>query len=314
MKRVLVIGGSYFAGRVFVELLSPLKRYQIYVFNRGHLSMGIPGVEQITGDREIPDQISANMPDHHWDAVIDFCAYTPMVIDTLIDNMPGTIGHYIFISTTSVYAPSKTVPVRENAPKVNAPQPELGIFKDYGYHKWLAERTLENHCHKKNIPFTILRPAIIYGRYNYAPRESFFFDHAISGRPLVVPDNQNVYYSFVWVEDMAEMIIACLENPSTRGQTYNLASVESFSYATMADVIEEVCGRKIKRRTLSMEAILDEQVPMPFPPDSHLLYDGGRMNRALGFEHTPFILGMASTWRDYKRVIRHRKAREQCTA
>lgn len=314
MKRLLVIGGSYFAGRVFVELLSRLERYQIYVFNRGHLSIGIPGVEQITGDREIPAHISATLPDHHWDAVVDFCAYTPTVIDTLLDNLPGTIGHYIFISTTAVYAPTAAVPVTEKAPKVNAPQPELGIFEEYGYQKWLAECTLEKRCRDKNIPCTILRPAIIYGRYNYAPRESFFFDHAVAGKPLVVPDNPNIHYSFVWVEDMAEIIITCLANQSVWGQAYNVASEEMFSYTTMADVIEEVCGRKIRRRVLNMDEILRQRIPMPFPPDSHLLYDGSRLNRTLAYEHTPFILGMASTWRDYQRVIRRRQSRTQRTA
>ena len=194
MKHILVIGGSYFAGRVFVEALFSAGQYKIHVFNRGNLPMGIEGVEQIVGDREIPANISQGIPNRHWDAVVDFCAYAPAHITNLLHSIPGTVGHYIYISTTSVYASSQKVPIVEDAPKVDGPQPELGEFAEYGHQKWLAERACEKECGQKNIPYTILRPAIIYGRYNYAPRESFFFDHAIANKPLVIPENDRIFY------------------------------------------------------------------------------------------------------------------------
>jgi len=311
MKNLLVIGGSYFAGRVFVELMAQSDRYRIHVFNRGHLRIGIPGVVQLTGDREIADQISDSIPDHHWDAVVDFCAYTPGAIDTLLDNLPGTVGHYIFISTTSVYAPTQNVPVTESAAKVDGPQPELGEFAEYGYQKWLAECAAQKKCQSKNIAYTILRPSIIYGRYNYAPRESFFFDHMIANKPLVVPEDPNIFYSFVWVDDMAEMVAACLENEAVQGQAFNIAGEEMISYIRMADTIEEVCGRKIERRPMSIEQIIRQRAPMPFPPDAHLLYDGRALNQTIGYEHTPFILGIAKTWNDYQRVVQRRIASQQ---
>lgn len=306
MKNVLVLGGSYFAGRVFVESLSQLDAYRIYVFNRGHLSINVPGVRQLVGDREVPASISQGIPDRHWDAVVDFCAYTPEHIHSLLNSLPGTVGHYVFISTTSVYVPAQKAPVPEHAAKMSGPMPELGEFADYGYQKWLAECLLEKECTLKSIPYTILRPSIIYGRYNYAPRESFFFDHVIANKPLVVPENPNIFYSFVWVEDMAEIIVACLENEKVFGQAFNIAGEEMISYTIMADIIEEVCGRKIERRPLATEEIVRQRIPMPFPPDEHLLYDGKKLRQVLNYEHTPFILGIAKTWADYQQVVQRR--------
>lgn len=306
MKHILVIGGSYFAGRVFVETLFRTGQYKIYVFNRGNLPMGIEGVEQIIGDRDIPANIAQGISNRHWDAVVDFCAYTPEHITNLLHSIPGTIGHYIFISTTSVYAPSQKVPIGEDFPKVVGPQPELGEFADYGYLKWLAEGSCEKECQQKNIPFTILRPAIIYGRYNYAPRESFFFDHVIANKPLVIPENDRIYYSFVWVDDLGEIIAACLENEVLYGKAFNVAGEEFISYAVMADTIEEVCGRNIQRKVMSTEDIIREKAPMPFPPDDHLLYDGSRLHKELNFVHTPFVLGIAKTWQDYQKVVQRR--------
>jgi len=306
MKQLLVIGGSYFAGRVFVESLSQRNQYQIHLFNRGHLPVNIKDVDQIKGDREIPANISQLIPARHWDAVVDFCAYTPEHVNTLLGSISGTIGHYIFISTTSIYAPTQKVPIVEQAAKVDSPQPELGEFAEYGYQKWRAEYALEKQCRSKHIPYTILRPSIIYGRYNYAPRESFFFDHVIADEPLVVPENHSTYYSFVWVDDMARIIMACLENEKVFGQAYNVASDEMISFHTMADIVEEVTGRKIERKALSPEEIIRQRVPMPFPPDEHLLYDGEKLNRAIGFEHTPFILGITETWKYYQKVVQRR--------
>lgn len=308
MKKLLVIGGSYFAGRVFVELLSPLSRHEITVYNRGRLPMGMPAVAEIKGDREIGEQVARRIPPAHWDAVVDFCGYAPAEIHSLLDNLNGTIGHYVFISTTSIYDPTAPAPVVETAPKVSAPQPELGPYADYGYQKWLSEGAVDTICRAKNIPYTVLRPAIIYGRYNYAPRESVFFDHAITGQPLVVPEDPNVFYSFVWVEDLAKILIATLENQHLYGKTYNVASEELFSYATMADVVEEVTGRPIRRQPASMHQIIRNQIPMPFPPDVQLLYDGTQLNQVLTYTHAPLRLGMAHTWTAYQQVLQRKRA------
>ena len=51
MKNVLVIGGSYFVGRVFVEELSRIPDYAIYVMNRGNVPINIEGVIEIICDR-----------------------------------------------------------------------------------------------------------------------------------------------------------------------------------------------------------------------------------------------------------------------
>jgi len=307
MKNVLVIGGSYFAGRVFVEVLCQSDQYKIHVFNRGNLPIGIRGVEQIVGDRDIPAH-SQRIPHRHWDVVIDFCAYAPTHIKNMVHGIPGTLGHYIFISTTSIYAPTQHVPIAEDAPKVDGPQPELGEFAEYGYLKWLAECALEEECRQKDVPFTILRPAIIYGRYNYAPRESLFFDRVIAHAPLVIPENNRVFYSFVWVEDLAEIILACLGNETVFGRAFNVAGEERISYAVMADVIEEVCGRKIERKVMTIDEIIRERIPLPFPPDDHLLYDGSKLRHALDFTHTPFTIGMAKTWKYYQKVVQQRLA------
>lgn len=168
MKTVLILGGSYFCGRVCIENITNSKDFDIHVFNRGNIPIGMPDISERRGDREIAADISETIPDIQWDAVIDLCAYDPDHINLIFDNLKGSVGHYILISTTSVYKYNSDEPLKENAAKVQAPQYELGEFADYGYKKVLAERALIQRCKSSNTQFTILRPSIIYGRYNYA--------------------------------------------------------------------------------------------------------------------------------------------------
>ncbi|MFA4910212.1 MAG: hypothetical protein WC649_04135 [Desulfobacteria bacterium] len=55
MKNILIIGGSYFVGRVFVEELVKEAGYSIYVVNRGNVPLNMEGVHEIVCDRNDVD-------------------------------------------------------------------------------------------------------------------------------------------------------------------------------------------------------------------------------------------------------------------
>ena len=230
MKKILVIGGSYFAGRVFVEELVKKKDVDIHVFNRGRIRLGIAGVTEHCGDREDAAQIRNAIPREQWDAVVDFCAYTPSHIESMLDNMQGKIRQYIFISTTTIYQSGWSLPIRENAPRVSGSQSELGLHANYGYDKLRAEYALQQACAHHGIPQTILRPAIIYGFYNYAPREQYFFDLLKEGMPVVIPEPGLALFNFIFVVDMAQIIIRCIGEKKALDQDFNLGSDEMISY------------------------------------------------------------------------------------
>ena len=51
--RILVLGGSYFTGRVYVRVASDLG-HNISVVNRGNYPLNIPGVKEYQCDRHNP--------------------------------------------------------------------------------------------------------------------------------------------------------------------------------------------------------------------------------------------------------------------
>ncbi len=168
-------GGSYFAGRALVERLLQEKKGQVHTFNRGNVPLNLSEVDEIYGDRTDPFSVRHDLPPRTWDVVIDLCAYKPEDVEMVLESMNGTIGQYIFVSTTSVYDHSAMLPLDETSPTLDGPQPELGEYAFYAFDKRQTERKLEQICRKKSIPWTILRPSILYGRFNYAPREGYFF-------------------------------------------------------------------------------------------------------------------------------------------
>ena len=307
MKNVLIIGGSYFAGRVFIEELIRTGDYQIHLFNRGNVPLKWEGVLEYVGDRNDEERIKEVIPEKEWFAVVDFCGYTPVHIEKMIKSIPGRIEQYIFISTTTVYQNVLDLPIRENAPRLEKTQPELGPYADYGYNKWLAERKLEESCEDRGISYTCLRPAIIYGKYNYAPRESYFFDLMRDHQPIILPDNELALFSFVWVEDLARMILRCLGNEEVSCLALNICAEELISYQRLVEVLEEISGKKIETDKMSVAEIDRRRIPLPFPLDSHLVYSGAKAARVLEFEYTSFIEGMKKTYEYYQMVQKRKK-------
>lgn len=302
MKNILVVGGSYFVGRVLVEELIKKSEYNVFVFNRGRIPLKLKGVTEIVGDREDEDHIRTAIPEREWHVLIDFCAYTPGHIQKMINSLPGTLNHYIFISTTTVYKNIRNIPIKEDAPKLSTRQPELGPYADYGIDKWRAEQKLREMCEERGIRFTTMRPAFVYGKYNYAPRESYFFDLLREDKPIIIPDNGLALFSFVWVEDIAKIIIRSLGNEKVFDEVFNLSSEELVSYPRLVEVLEEVSEKSIEPMKMSVKEIDEKRIPLPFPLDSHFVYSGSKIQRVLDFEYTPFEDGLRETYGFYQRL------------
>src|SRR5579862_7749460 len=99
--RLLILGGTIFVGRALVEA-AQARGYEVTLFNRGQHNPDLfPDVEKLRGDR---DGGLAPLLGRQWDAVIDTCGSFPRVVRQSAELLAGAVGHYIFISSMSVYA------------------------------------------------------------------------------------------------------------------------------------------------------------------------------------------------------------------
>src|SRR4030043_2273690 len=212
-KNVLVIGGSYFAGRVFSIYISRRDKVALHIVNRGRYTLNLPGVCEYKCDRHDLEKLSSILPNMKFDAVVDFCGYNPDEIAPIINTLPGRIGQYIFISTCDVYASTGVKKEGDPIVEVHRINPILdfhNVIRDeasirspvlkpegtdriteYISNKVLLERELKEACSSRKIPYTIVRPTFIYGPYNYAPRESYFIKYIVKGIPVPEPIDAN---------------------------------------------------------------------------------------------------------------------------
>jgi nucleoside-diphosphate-sugar epimerase len=300
--KILVIGGSYFLGRVFVMVAS--QDHEITVLNRGTYSMESLGVKQIKADRS--DTNTWEKITEDYDAIVDFCAYNKGDISTVLSNLKGRISHYIFISTVDVYEHG-SFNLKDEAYKYETRQIQ-GETGDYIKGKIALEDELKSECQSKNIAYTILRPSIIYGPYNYAPRESVYIQLIVQNNILPHITDTEGKFQLVYVKDVAEAILKCLTIDKSHNQTYNISSDEILDYNDFYNALKKASDNdniEVTELPMTIEAAESQNLPLPFPLTEMetQLTDNTKGKSDLDITYTPIDEGMKKTYNAFKNVF-----------
>lgn len=297
--KILVIGGSYFYGRVFV--MEAAKEHDITVVNRGTYSMESFGVTQVTGNRGDASLWQAVTTDY--DVLVDFCGYNEGDVANVLEHIAGRIGHYIFISTVDVYQRGLSGYKDESTPLETRRFP--GEAGEYIMGKVALERELAQVCGQRDIPYTILRPAILYGPFNYAPRESVFIQLMVQQGLLPRITDADGRFQLIYVKDAAQAVIKCMGNDKAFGQSYNLCGDEVVSYDMLADALLKGAGQikedrketPIRELPMTVQEAEQQGLPLSFPvteAESELC-SNERSKAELGMEYISLEEGMART-------------------
>lgn len=245
--KVLVIGGSYFYGRVFV--MQEAQRQEITLVNRGTYSMEDMGVTQIRGDRR--DPVLWRELSGEYDVVVDFCAYEQGDIRCVLDNMPVRPSQYIAVSTVDVYRRGTGGYKGEDTPFEERQLP--GEAGAYIAGKVALEKELRQTCMELGVSWTVLRPGILYGPYNYAPRESVYIQMMVQQQILPRITDADGQFQLVYVKDAAEALQRCLCNPQTFGKAYNICMKETMTYEGMADMLLRVSDMPVRELPMTVD-------------------------------------------------------------
>lgn len=281
--KILVIGGSYFVGRIFTIYAS--KKHELTLINRGHYSMKEYGVKEYHFDRHDTNAWK-NLPYDEYDAVVDFCAYQKGDIASVVEHYLGKIKHYILISTVDVY------------------QRQTGLYKDetHELEKRHFEGEIGDYIHGKvelekelteiKIPYTSLRPGNIYGPFNYAPREVEFIKRVVYQKPLYIIEETQAKFQLVYVEDVVDAILKVIEKKAYN-KVYNVISSNLISYHDIYLCFKDAI---IEKQTL--QVALEKQYPLPYPffKEEEELYDGTLIEKDLGLTYTSLQDGMKKTY------------------
>ena len=89
------------------------------------------------------------------------------------------------------------------------------------------------------LDVTILRPSVIFGA-----RDRFLnvFAHLQTLAPFVPLGGAQAQFQPVWVEDVAEAVVRCLEMPATAGQVYECAGPQRYTLAELVQLSGRLSG------------------------------------------------------------------------
>lgn len=108
MKRILVIGGSRYFGKLLVTQLKEAG-HEVVVLNRGRAAPP-DGIGHLVADRDDEEQLRTALGARTFDVVIDQVCYTPRQAETARRVFAGRTGRYVMTSTMEVYDPAPPTP------------------------------------------------------------------------------------------------------------------------------------------------------------------------------------------------------------
>jgi len=295
--RVLVMGGSRFIGRhVCQKLLA--HGHEVICFNRGKSMPGpCEGVIHIKGDRRTEDikKLSSIKPKY----VIDLSAYHPDDVTDLITVIGRDLKRYVFCSTAAVYEDSLDNPIYETDPlKKYVPTKRGEDFSiHYATNKVGCELEVKKLAKRYGFEYVILRPAIVYGEFDYTERLAYWVRRVRSGVVKIPGDGMNIV-RMVYVEDLAEAFVNVLTNKKAKNKVYNIADEGIFSLKEIIEILTEITGKRATIVHLSPEEIKARgSVKESFPLYSsrHAIVDISAARNDLGYRSTPFREALRKT-------------------
>lgn len=181
------------------------------LFNRGKTNPELfPSLNSIIGDRE---KDLEKLTGKKWDVVIDTCGYSPANLAEASKILNACVGHYIFISSCSVYEhhPKEKV-INEEAQILNLNLDFENLEpmgKDYGACKYLSERAIDSNFSGK---ITHIRPGLIVGPYDTTARFPYWIKRLADGGPTLAPSGPDSMTQFIDVRDLADWCVHIIEN------------------------------------------------------------------------------------------------------
>jgi UDP-glucose 4-epimerase len=245
--RVLVTGGSGFIGSHVVDKLADAD-FEPRIYDLRPSVHHQPGsVDTTIGDLLDAEALQNAMED--CDAVVHLAAYADVgvVAEEPVSaeecNARGTLAvleaaratgtRVIYGSTIWVYGASGEGLIDEEAP--------IGLPDHlYTASKLAGEMYCTSYAELYDVPCTILRFGIPYGpRARPSAVIPIFVSKALKGDPLTIAGDGTQTRRFVYVEDLADGVVAALER-GEENRIYNLAGDETVTIRELAEVVSDL--------------------------------------------------------------------------
>jgi nucleoside-diphosphate-sugar epimerase len=304
-KRILVIGGTAFIGKLLVTELVKAG-YEVYVLHRKLDHPFGRRVHNLVADRNDAGAVRKAIGNLHFDAVYDN-AYdwergtTGAQVEATAQIFEGKTGRYVFMSSVAAYGDGLNHHEGDALAPDDHPNP-------YSRHKAMSERALFRMYQRSGFPVVTLRPPFVYGPGNLYYREAFFWDRLRAGRPVILPSEGHRLMQFIFVNDLVNLCLKVIEQKNAVGHAFNAANPRAITqHELLMELARAANIRDPKIVSVPRELILRTGGQ----PIGERLYFGyyydvpaitevvTKAQRMLALKPTDFLTGLKITYRDY---------------
>ncbi len=283
-KSALVIGGTGFVGTAVVEELGKAG-WEVVVLSRGQTAGRLaPQIRLIKADRNEPEQFAEVLSGEKFDLAVDCCVKKSPDAEGALRSLAGRVGHYVWISTTSVYSPFQpSFPIAEDGVKF----PSLA----YAAGKLQSEQTLQTAWQQKGFPATALRPPYIDGAgKNIGPdpvlgRDRQLLQRIRSGDLTLLAEGMLLIQP-VWNRQIGRCIAHIAGKKETFGEIFNLAGPTCVTMQQYYRLIADKLGVQLRFESKSIGSLCEENPGRLRDAMSHRVFDLRKLKRVTGFEPT----------------------------
>lgn len=279
--KILVLGGTIFVGRTFVEAAIS-GGHDVWIYHRGKHPAGFSSkINEILGDRE--GDLS-ELKGQEWDAVIDVSGYRPQAVRSSATFLRQKAGLYLFVSTVSVYAENFSPMHAESAELVKPIESAEAINGEtYGGLKVRCESVVRETWGDNSL---IVRPGLIVGPFDPTDRFSYWVARVQQGGEVAAPGNPFQNVQFIDVRDLATwMLLMVIQG---NNGTYNaIGPANSLNMSQFLESCSSALRKEIEPVWLSEEFLLRKGIrpfvdmPLWVPAESEA-FSQVKIIRAIG--------------------------------
>ena len=230
--KTLFIGGTGIISSACADLAIE-RGHELFILNRG-VSTKYPlpqGATLLKGDIHADEAHPASLvAGHHFDAVVDYIAFTPNDIERDLRLFRDKTDQFVFISSASAYQkPVKNYLITEETPLENP-------YWEYSRNKIACENMLMKEYHGNGFPVTIIRPSHTYGHSQIPFAVSSWLypwtviDRMKRGKKVIVPGDGTSLWVLTWNADFAKGLIGLLGNKKAIGEVFQITSDQVLSW------------------------------------------------------------------------------------
>ncbi len=316
-QTVLVTGGTGFLGHALVRRLahdSNAREIRVLVrdLKRAERLQDLPCVNIVKGDLTQPDTLADAVQGtdiiFHSGAALGGDLALQMAVNEggtralVLAAAQAGVGRFVHVSTVSVYGYRNRQDVTEETPPDPGRDP-------YPISKLAAEKALKEVAAEYHLPYTIIRPGMIYGPYSGMWTGQMF--KVARRRPTVfIGDGSGSAYP-IHVDDLIDLLLIAAVHPNAPGETFNCTPDPSPTWREYLGAFSRLAGHQrwlgvppkllwpfvqlIGRFAPASSPMVDLPALLPFS-QGYITYKTDKARRLLGW--TPKITleqGIAAT-------------------